>query len=238
MKRKILGFALLIISLVLIFWKIEFNFTGNFIREHFHNGDFFWHLLGVAFLVVSLFMLNVKKQGLEYLVIPTGWEEDRIPQAKKELDRRKIDKIVITGHVDKKKTKGSHRQKIYKAMREYGIKPSEMKILRGVDSEEDVLYLGKMLKAGDEVVFDTFPLHYAEYKVLINKAKRDDKFPKGVKIRNAKTRQGIKEIIYGLAGWGEEILSRRKLDYVKNRETGRFSETYSSIKEYVKKILR
>ena len=172
------------------------------------------------------------------MVIPTGWEEDRIPRAKEELDRGKIDKIIITGHVDKGKMKGSHRQKIYKAMRGYGVKPSKMGILDGVDSEEDVLMLGKMLKKGDEVTFDTFPLHYAEYRTLINKAKRDDQFPKGVRIRNAKTRQGIKEVLYGIAGWGEELLSRRKLDYVKDREKGYFSDVYSSMKKGIKKLLR
>lgn len=238
MKRKILGFVLFIISLVLIFWNIEFSFTGNVIREYFNGQYIFLHLLGIAFFVVSIFILNVKNQGLEYLVIPTGWEKDRIPRAREELDKGKIDKIIITGHVDKGKIKGSHREKIYKAMREYGVKPSKMGILNGIDSEEDVLYLGKMLKKGDGVNFDTFPLHYLEYKTLIDKAKRDGNFPKGIRVKNAKTKQGIKEVLYGIAGWGEELLSRRKLDYVKDRKTNRFSESYSSIKEYVKKILR
>lgn len=122
-------------------------------------------------------------------------------------------------------------------MRRYGIKPSEMGILDGIDSEEDVLYLGKMLKKGDCVNFDTFPLHYQEYKTLIDKAKRDDKFPKGVKVRNAETKQGRKEVVYGVIGWAEELLKRREMDYVKDRKKSLFSDAYSSMKEGVKKIL-
>jgi len=147
-------------------------------------------------------------------------------------------RLLITGHVDKGKLKGSHREKIYKAMRGYGVKPSEMRILDGIDSEEDILMLGKMLGKNDEVTFDTFPLHYAEYGALINKAKRDGKFPKGVRIRNAKTRQGIKEIVYGVFGLGEEIFSRRKLFYVKDREKTWFFGVYSGTKEVIKKMLR
>jgi len=54
----------------------------------------FWHLLGIAFFVVSIFLLSTKRDGLEYLVIPTGWEEDRIPRAKEEIDRGNVDKII------------------------------------------------------------------------------------------------------------------------------------------------
>ena len=238
MRRKIIYLVFFIVSLVLIFWNIEFSFTGNVVRGYFNGESSFWHLLGIVFFIVSIFLLNVKKQGLEYLVIPTGWEEDRIPKAREELDKGAIDKIIITGHVDRGKVKGSHREKIYKAMREYGVKPSKMGILDGIDSEEDILYLGKMVNKGDCINFDTFPLHYQEYKTLIDKAKRDDKFPKGVKIRNAKTKQGIKEVFYGIMGWSEELLNRRKLDYVKDREKGIFSDAYSLLKEGVKKILR
>ncbi len=57
-------------------------------------------------------------------------------------------------------------------------------IIKDKDSEEDILYLGKILKKGNRVGIDTFHLHFKEYKELIKKAKRDGKFPKGVKIEN------------------------------------------------------
>lgn len=234
---KKLGFVLLTVSLILIFWRLGFLVTGNVVGRSFEVHSFF-DLIVIILFIVSVFLLNAKKRGLEYLVIPLGWEEDRLDRAKKELDVKKFDKIIVTGHVAKGEVKGSRRQKIYHSMREYGIKPSEMGILNGIDSEEDVLYLGRMLRRGDGVTIDTFPLHYGEYKTLIAKARKDGKFPDGVRIKNAKTRQGIKEFIYGIAGWGEEVLKRRKLAYVSDRKEGYFGKLYSSTKEGVKKLLR
>lgn len=228
----------LIFGFIFLFNSVYTSITGAIIGgdDDIKNKLFF--VIGMVFLAGSFILFNLKRGGLEYLVIPTGWEEDRIPKAKEELNKGKVDKIIITGHVDKGKVKGYHREKIYKAMRSYGVRPAEMKILDGIDSEEDVLYLGKILNKGDEVAFDTFPLHYAEYKTLINKAKRDGEFPKGIKIRNVKTRQGIKETLYGIAGWGEELFKRGGVEYVKDRKEGKFSGVYSSIKEGVKKLLR
>ena len=93
-----------------------------------------------------------KKKSLDYLFIPNA--------SQKELRERK----------------GRAKREI----KIRGIK--NIVLLDGKDSEEDVLYLGKILKEEDRVGFDTFPLHYKEYKELIKKAKRDKKFPKGVKI--------------------------------------------------------
>ena len=90
-------------------------------------------------------------------------------------------------------------------------------ILKGRDSEEDILYLGKIVQKGDRVGFDTFPLHYKEYKTIIKKAKRDGKFPRGVRIENIETKKGLREEIYGILGLSEEKIKKRKLDYVKNR---------------------
>ncbi len=41
-------------------------------------------------------------------------------------------------------------------------------ILNGKDSEEDILYLGKILKGGEKIGFVTFPLHYIEYTEIVN----------------------------------------------------------------------
>ena len=46
-----------------------------------------------------------------------------------------------------------------RAFREMGNrKIGEVLILNGKDSEEDILYLGKILKKGDRIGFDTFPI--------------------------------------------------------------------------------
>ena len=90
-------------------------------------------------------------------------------------------------------------------------------ILKGKDSEEDILYLGKIVKKGERVGIDTFPLHYKEYLEIINKDIRDNKFPKGVKLENVKTPQNFRMFIYGVLGLSEEKIKKRELDYVKNR---------------------
>ena len=107
-------------------------------------------------------------------------------------------------------------------------------ILKGKDSEEDILYLGKVVKKGDRVGFDTFPLHYKEYKQLIKKAKKQGKFPKGVKIENLEIPQGFKKSIYGFLGLTEEKLKKRKLDFVKNRK----DKFWRKLKRFVHKIVR
>ena len=171
--------------------------------------------------------------GLEYLVIPTGWEDPRIKRAKKELDKDYIDNVVITGYVNREKLVGSNRQKIYKAIREHGVKPSKMRILDGIDSEEDVLYLGRILNQKDTLYFDTFPLHYLEYKTLINKAIRDGKFPKGVNVKIASIGQGKMELVYGILGLLEEVFKRRRLDYKKNRR----EDNWDKIKQKIRRLM-
>ena len=231
---KKLPLILLFTGFVFLFLSVEVTFTGAAIGTNIKimNGLFF--ILGLTFLIGSLVFLT-KSDGLEYLVIPTGWEEPRIEKAKEELDRHKYDKIVITGHVNKGESKGSHRQFYYNELRKYGIKPKQMMVLDGIDSEEDILYLGKFVKPGDTLYFDTFPLHFQEYKLLVDKAKRDGKFPKRVKLKNLKISQGFKEFVYGVAGSTEELVKRRKLDYKKNRPK---EERSDKIKEYVKNLLK
>lgn len=106
-------------------------------------------------------------------------------------------------------------------------------ILKGGDSEEDILYLGKILKKGDRVGFDTFPLHYKEYKTIIKKAKKEGNFPKGIKIENIKTSQGPRLFLYGLLGLSEEKIKKKGPDYVKNRD----DDFWRKIKNIVKNIL-
>lgn len=90
-------------------------------------------------------------------------------------------------------------------------------ILNGKDSEEDILYLGKILKGKEKIGFVTFPLHYLEYKEIIKKLQKIKKFPKGIKTENIRTEQTLKQFIYGVLGLIDEKLKIRKLDYQKNR---------------------
>lgn len=127
---------------------------------------------------------------------------------------------------------GKERKK--RAIKEIGNREiGEVLILKGKDSEEDILYLGKILKKGNRIGFDTFPLHYEEYKIIIKKAVKQGKFPKGVKVENVKTGQNFKQSIYGFFGLEEEKFLHKKIDYMKNRDDGFFRK----IKNIVKKIL-
>lgn len=129
------------------------------------------------------------------------------------------------------KVKRIRKLRAKKELEKRGI--GEILIVRGKDSEEDIIYLGKILKKGDRIGIDTFPLHFKEYKELIKKAKRDGKFPKGVKVENIQTEQGLKLTIYGLMGLTEEKIKQREIDYVKNRD----EKILGKIKNFIKKLL-
>jgi len=86
-------------------------------------------------------------------------------------------------------------------------------LLNGKDSEEDILYLGKILKGKERIGFVTFPLHYIEYTEIIKKAQKDRNFPRGIKTENVATEQTFKQFIYGILGLIEERLDK-KVNYV------------------------
>jgi len=164
----------------------------------------FVNMIGFILLIGSFVVLISSKKTLDYLVIPEG--EDEWKQGR--LDRA----------LEEKKS---------------GRKIKKMYWMKGKDSEEDILLLGEKVKSGERIGFDTFPLHYLEYKELIKKTQRDGKFSREVKTENLATEQGVKEWIYGIIGLGEEILKRRKLNYKKNR-----NEKYlGKIKELVHKFI-
>ena len=179
------------------------SLTGYSIRNYFQEFNFSVNIIGLIFLIGSIVILMSKK-NLDYLVIPDSG-----------------------GRWEK--------QRLIRALKEKknGRKIGEMCWMKGADSEEDILLLGKKVKPGDRIGFDTFPLHYLEYKELIKKAQGDGKFPKRVKIENLATEQGPKEWIYGTLGLLEEIFKRRKLAYKKYRD-----ETYlEKIKRWGHKII-
>ncbi len=107
-------------------------------------------------------------------------------------------------------------------------------ILNGCDSEEDILYLGKILKGGERIGFVTFPLHYKEYLEIINKAQKGKKFPRKIKTENISTNQTVKQFIYGILGLLEERRDK-KVDYVKEEYESRFIKR---LKILIKKMLK
>ena len=144
------------------------------------------------------------KKRLDYLVIPNSGGE--IQKERKE------------------RAKKEHKNR----------KIEKIIVLKGKDSEEDVLRLGKILKKGDRIGIDTFRLHFKEYLELIRKAKRDGKFSKGVKIENIKIHQNFHLFVYGILGYWEEKIKDRKLAYVKNRH----EKILNFMKKIAHKIIR
>lgn len=135
---------------------------------------------------------------------------------KKEVKLKPLDYLLIP-------TGWPHQRK-KRALEE--IKKREIKnifLLNGKDSEEDILYLGKILKGGEKIGFVTFPLHYQEYKEIIKKAQKDRNFPRRIKTENVATEQTLKQFIYGILGLLEERLDK-KVNYVREEYKNPFIE--------------
>jgi len=107
-------------------------------------------------------------------------------------------------------------------------------ILNGNNSEEDMLYLGKILKGGERIGFVTFPLHYDEYKLIIKKAQKQKEFPKNIKIENITTNETFKEFIYGILGLLDEEM-HKEVTYT-NEQKKNF--LISGIKQFIRRILK
>jgi len=207
------GFIFLILAFAVFFFE-KFSSTGNVIREDFNVNFFPLNLITIGLLLASILIFTSKK-SLDYLLIPDGSE-------------KLLKKRGQTTAEEFEKRQGNIR-KIY--------------IMKGKDSEEDILELGKMLKGGERVGIVTFPEHYLEYRELIRKAKRDGKFPKFVKVKEINTRKfgkdfqekwyNFKESVYGHLGLWEERLKKRKLDYVENRN----DDLYRKFKNVIKKVI-
>ncbi|MDD5012340.1 MAG: hypothetical protein PHQ66_01700 [Candidatus Nanoarchaeia archaeon] len=143
----------------------------------------------------------MKPKELDYILIPTGWTQQRKKRALEESSKRKVKNILI---------------------------------LNGNDSEEDILYLGKILKGKERIGFVTFPLHYKEYTEIIKKAQRDKNFPRGIKTENIATNQTLKEFIYGVLGLLEERTDK-KVNYTKEENKNYF---VGKLKKFARKILK
>ena len=107
-------------------------------------------------------------------------------------------------------------------------------ILKGKDSEEDILILGKKLKGEERIGIVTFPLHFREYQEIIKRAKQQKKFPRKVKVEGVLTGQTGKELVYGELGLEEEKIFEKKVDYKKNKKKG----FLNFLKNFVKKIIK
>jgi len=144
--------------------------------------------------------------------------------AKKPLDYLFMPKS--TGKIRKQRLERIEKEK-------KGRKIRKMCIMRGKDSEEDILRIGKRLKGGERIGIVTFPLHFKKYENIIKKAQKQGRFPRGIYIEGITTNQTFKELIYGILGLVEERLFDGKVDYQKNRKR----KTLQKMKNLAKRII-
>jgi hypothetical protein len=144
-------------------------------------------------------------------------------------EKEKLDYLLIPA--------GWKKQREERALKELEKREVEnIFILNGFDSEEDILYLGRMLKGKERIGFVTFPLHYKEYIKIIRKAEKQGKFPKKIETENIRTKETPRQFIYGILSLLEEKMKKEKpLDYVKNRNENKF---LLNIKKLIVKILK
>ncbi len=128
--------------------------------------------------------------------------------------KKRLDFLCIPNSSGKMKKQRMRRAKQEEKARKIG----EVWIMKGKDSEEDILILGKKLKGGERIGIVTFPLHFKEYQDIIRRAKRQKKFPRGVKVEGILTSQTGREFVYGELGLEEEKIFEKKVDYAKNRK--------------------
>lgn len=144
------------------------------------------------------------------------------------MGKKYLDYMLVpnsTGKIEKRRMSRAKEE-----MGKRGI--GEVLVMRGKNSNEDILYLGKILKGNEKIGIVTFPLHFKEYQEIIRKAKRDGKFPKKITAEGILTKQTLKEFIYGWLGLGEEKIFGRKVDYENNENKFR-----KFVKNIVKKII-
>ncbi|MBU2053280.1 MAG: hypothetical protein ABIJ14_03580 [Nanoarchaeota archaeon] len=88
--RKIAGYLLLIISLILLSWEV--SLTGYSVNAYFQKSYLSFHLIGLVLLFVSLVILTSRK-SLDYLVLPGGESKWKNPRLKAALETKKKRKI-------------------------------------------------------------------------------------------------------------------------------------------------
>ena len=197
-KDKKLGVFLLVVSLILLLIGFNVKITGQTIG----GGNFFslFKILGISLFFISLLML-ASKRTLDAIIIPLGpsYKEDieRTKRALKEYEKKGTKYFVISGEKGKPKLKES-QSNIYKELRKYGIKPSQMKIEgKSKNTLENVIYSLKKLKGVKDIGIVSYPKHHERFEYIINKAKKEGIIPGNIRIHKIKTKQTPKEWIYG-----------------------------------------
>lgn len=208
----------------------KFNSTGNFIREYFNNNFMLIHLLGLILLVFGI-ILFLERKSLDAVIIPTGGYEKNIKRTKRAKDEE-AKYYLISGYINKNRPiKESQTADIYRELRRYGIKPSQMIIeSRAKDSLDNVIYsLGK-LKGLKSIGIVSYPEHLKRFEYIINKAKKEGIVNKDIEIVKIPTKENLKEKVYGVLGnIKERYKLRNGIEKARHNKTGWFGEVIKKI---------
>lgn len=220
LKRKI-GIIVLIFSLVLLIWGVNFDLTGNFVKEYFKGGFELVHIFGLMLFLVGM-ILFAQRTSLDAVIIPTGGNEKNIQRAKKGAEE-KGKYYLISGYIEKDKPiKESQTATIYTELRKYGVKPSEIKIENmAKDSLDNIIYSMNKLKGLKKIGIVSYPEHLKRFEYIINKAKKEGIIDKDIEIVEIPTEENMKEKMYGiLANIKEKYRLRKGIENAKKNKTG------------------
>ena len=230
MKKNKIGAIFLVLSLIFLLIPSSLNITDNVIAENISVVFNFFYILGLIFFSSSM-IIFASRQNLDAIIIPTGggeWDSekkmysqdrDRTQKAVEERDQlKKKGYFLISGYVPKGKEnkrvyKGSQTQDIYRELRKYGIKPSEMRIEpQARNTIENVVYSLKKVKkrGGRDVGIVSYPGHLDRFEDIIERGKKEGIIDKNFEIHRIPTRykETPKEKAYE---FGSRLLNRYKL---------------------------
>jgi len=195
--------------------------TGNIIVEYFKGGFLSLRVIGLVLLFISTLILTSKK-SLDAIIISTGDEKTDIERPKK-ASKQKTKCYVISGEIDKTKPiKDQQTATIYRELRKYGIKPSQIKIEgESGDTLENTLYSLKKLKGMKNIGIVSYPQHLKRFKYIINKAKEENLVPHNLKVSYIPTKETPKDKMYGFLGLlKEKYRLRHGIIEAKEHKTG------------------
>jgi len=152
-----------------------------------------------------------EKKELDYLLIPTGWEEQRKERTMKELEQRSVKNIYMLAGCN------SEEDIFYLG-----------KMLETKEKGKKILRMGIV----------TFPLHYIKYRMIIKRAQKQGIFPKNAETENVRTEESFKQTIYGILGLIEDIFNERHLDeksIINRNNTWLMKHVGVRLKEFLKR---
>ena len=204
----------------------SFNLTGGMIGANLKINYSF--ILGLIFLMLSFVSFTLHRK-LDAILIPTGgsYETDieRTDRAAKEYltGNEGTKYLIISGTLGGKKLSKSQRANIYRLLRQYRIKPKEIRIEgESKNSLENLLNSIKRAKklGVKSIGIASNPSHLDRYEDILKAAKKEGIADKNFKIYRLETNESFADRFYGAIS---RLFYRYKLskgiEEAKKRET-------------------